>query len=173
MNTSDTIHLDLPAHLKYLNVLDSCVREMLMRDELSDEIIGSIQLAVHELCTNIVRHSYAGGDGRIQISITIAANHILVQTQDTGRQVLSLSPIHQPHADHPREGGYGLSLIHELMDEVTYQSRHGNAWSTSAHGVWEPHTAWHASSGGNIWRLIKYMPAVSSAPSAASSPEEV
>ena len=73
---SDTIRLDFPATHKYLNVLGACIHELLARVEgLAEPVVVSynIQLAVHEACTNIVDHAYAGMPaGRLNITLTLS-----------------------------------------------------------------------------------------------------
>jgi serine/threonine-protein kinase RsbW len=138
MNDSDVIRLDLPATHKYLNVLGACLGEMLTRAEGLDDptaLTYAVQLAVHEICANIVEHAYAGQPaGRIGVTVTLAAQprRLVVDLADTGR---SFDPAGVPEPDltEGQAGGYGLFLVRQLMDDVTY----------------------HPQPGGNHWRLAK------------------
>jgi len=127
MNESEhTFYLDLPASLRYLNVLSACIGALLERTEDVEEpaaLAYAIQLAVQELCTNIVQHAYEERpDGRFSVKLVLChePRQMVIEMQDHGR---SFDParVASPDFDRPRERGYGLFLLHSLMDEVSYQ----------------------------------------------------
>ena len=131
---ADVVRLDLPASHKYLNVLGACLAEVLGRVEgLADPAtsVYNVQLAVHEACTNVVDHAYAGRTGgRIRVTLTLATapGRLVVELHDTGR---SFDPagVAEPRLGEPQVGGYGLFLVRQLMDEVSYEPRpDGNRW---------------------------------------------
>lgn len=125
MSESDTVHLDLPADYKYLNVLGSCIAEMLARvEELAkpDEIIYNMQLAVHEVCVNIVKHAYNNNNSeRIRITLTVLQNprQFVVDLVDTGCS-FDPSGVSAPNLDDMQVHGYGLFLAQQLLHTVTY-----------------------------------------------------
>jgi serine/threonine-protein kinase RsbW len=138
----NTVQLDLPARLEYLSVLSVVLGELLQKkvDRLADagQIVYSVQLAIQEACTNIVRHAYeADSGGRILTTIALIDDplRITVRLVDTG-QWFDMDSVPEPDLDNPQVHGYGLFLIHQLMDEVSYQ-RDGES---------------------NVWRLVKYLP---------------
>lgn len=135
MNQLDTIHLGLPATNKYLNVLAECLTGMLARiDELPERetTIYNIRLAVHEHCTNIIDHAYAGQQpGRINMSFSVGESHLVIESHDSGQVTFDLSKTMAQRDSEPlqsllQERGRGLLLIHELMDEVEYHPQPGN-----------------------------------------------
>lgn len=132
MQASDLVRLELPANGQYLNLLAVCIGEMLSRvDGMTDpqQTIYNIQLAVHEGCTNIVDHAYAGISGRIVVTLTLNPNplQLIVELFDSGRPFTP--PDHQPIPGVPQVRGYGLFLMHEIMDDVKYESLAGhNCW---------------------------------------------
>jgi serine/threonine-protein kinase RsbW len=133
----DLIRLDLPATYKYLNVLSACIGSMLEHEAEHagmDLVIYNIKLATHEVCTNIVDHAYSGTSGRILINLSLAKDpkQFIVDLRDHG-QSFSMPEIYPPNQDEIQTSGYGLFLIHELMDQVVYDPRSRN----------------------NHWRLIK------------------
>lgn len=155
MDEPDTMRLDLPASYKYLDVLGGCIATLLQRiDTLAEPAatIYNVQLAVHEACVNIVEHAYAGQPAdRIQVLFTINDHtppcYLAVELHDTG-QSFDMESVPAPDLDDVHEGGYGLFLLHSLMDEVTYLPQPGN----------------------NRWRLVKYLPQETEAlPPAATS----
>jgi serine/threonine-protein kinase RsbW len=140
MQEIETIELNIPATHKYLNVVGACLAEVMTRiDDLPEAAIltYNVQLAVHEICTNIVEHAYQNtATNRIAMTISLAAQpqRLVVELRDTGR-AFDLAAVQTPTLDNPQEGGYGLFLVRELMDEVSYDPQPGN----------------------NRWRLTKYV----------------
>jgi serine/threonine-protein kinase RsbW len=134
----DEIALDIPAAYTYLNVISGCIAAAFERlEDLQDRktLAYQVQLAVHETCTNIVEHAYAGKYGRIQVvlSLPVKAGQLVIVIQDQGKS-FQFSGYTQPNLDEPQESGYGLVLIRQLMDEVTYQALPGvNQWRLVKH----------------------------------------
>jgi len=134
---TNTVRLELPATHKYLNVIGACIRAMLDREQGlpgQESLFYNIELAVHEACTNIVEHAYAGISGRIDIAFTLdeSLRQFIIELNDRG-QSFSLSDVVAPDLSQPQTSGYGLFLVNQLMDEVTYFPQPGN----------------------NRWRLVK------------------
>jgi serine/threonine-protein kinase RsbW len=133
LTRTNTVRLELPAIHKYLNVIGACIRAMLDREQSlpeQDSLFYNIELAVHEACTNIVEHAYAGISGRIDIALTLLEEprQFIVELHDRG-QSFNLADVVSPNLEQPQTSGYGLFLVHQLMDEVTYYPKPGdNRW---------------------------------------------
>jgi len=94
------------------------------RAGLSSEAIAEIALAVSEACTNIVRHAYAGQpEARIILTATDDDQWLTLHLRDFGRK-FDPSAYRPPDLDVLHEGGYGLFLIRQVMDEVRYITDH-------------------------------------------------
>ena len=138
MEQTAVIELGLPADYRFLNVLGVVIAAMLERIEglIEPEILSyNMQLVAQEACANIVDHAYADQiDGRIQISLTLeqAPRRLIIELGDTGRS-FDPADIPEPNLDEAQVGGYGLFLMHHLLDELTY----------------------HSQTDGNHWRLVK------------------
>lgn len=138
----EVIRLELPARYTYLHILSDCVADMLrLVAEIPDRetMTYNIQLAAHEICTNIMNHAYADthtGEGRIDISLTLHPWPLRfeIELHDTG---CSFDPdvVPTPLLQEAQIHGYGLFLVRTLMDTVTYTSQSGN----------------------NHWCLVKYL----------------
>lgn len=77
-------------------------------------------LALHEAATNVVRHGHGGGsDAPITLTVEPAPDHVVFVLQDSGRPN-PLWPYEPPARPSLDEGGYGLQIIHRVMDEVRY-----------------------------------------------------
>jgi serine/threonine-protein kinase RsbW len=131
----DIIRLDLPASLQYLNVLGACLQSILDRVEdlcQQEIVIYNIQLALHEICTNITLHAYAGQEDSSRIEIIFMLNtqenYLKIQLFDDGM------PFHEERVPEPdlEQGqihGYGLFLVRNLMDSVRYErQKNRNVW---------------------------------------------
>ncbi|MEZ4681161.1 MAG: ATP-binding protein [Caldilineaceae bacterium] len=125
MPRSDTIRIDLPAQYRYLNVVSACIRAVLERfpgDSISTEVVYHIQLAVHELCNNIVEHAYGHEEGQLQIRFCIPQDHqaLIIDLYDTGAP-FNPTAVVQPTLTAPQVEGYGLFLAHQMLDEIHYK----------------------------------------------------
>jgi serine/threonine-protein kinase RsbW len=134
---SNLIRLELPAAYRYLNILGSVVGALLERVEgveARDTVRYNIELALHETCTNVVEHAYGDQEGRISVVLTLEEQprRLVMDVSDTGRS-FDLSTVQEPDLEQPQTSGYGLFLVHRLVDTVSY----------------------HTENGKNRWRLIK------------------
>jgi serine/threonine-protein kinase RsbW len=136
-DVADGVWLNVPASYKYLNVVGACLGAVLERVEgieARDIVAYNVELAVHETCANIVQHAYAGRGGRIDVNIKLEQDpwQVIVEMHDTG-QPFDLGTVTKPDLNDAQVSGYGLFLVNELLDEVTYRPERGN----------------------NHWRLVK------------------
>jgi serine/threonine-protein kinase RsbW len=147
--------LDLPAGIEYLHVPGACLAALFEGDkDLSghQDLTYGLQLAVYEICANIVVHGYQlcapddapatdGALRRIRIVFTVAQQplRLVIDLYDTGCS-FDITQVPEPDMAEPQARGYGLYLIRQLVDEVVYEAQedgvHGNA---------------------NHWRLTKFL----------------
>ncbi len=132
----EVIRLDLPARYTYLHILSDCIADMLRQiDGVEDHemLTYNMQLAAHEACTNIVGHAYGGGstgDERIVISLALRPHprRLEIELRDTGK-AFNPDVIPSPNLEQAQIHGYGLFLMRNLMDTVTYTAQPGdNYW---------------------------------------------
>jgi serine/threonine-protein kinase RsbW len=131
MSAPVNIQLNVPATHQYLNVVGACIEALLSRCEgIADPESAkyNVQLAVQEVCANIVDHAYADQSGRINIAFDYADGVLTTTLSDQGCP-FDPSIVPTPDLDNPQEHGLGLFLVHQLMDQVTYTpSSSGNVW---------------------------------------------
>jgi len=125
IGAEDAIQLDLPASYKYLPVIGACLRALLEREQglAQREILAyNVELAIYEACTNIVEHAYDDAKGRLRATVTMLPDprRLVVDLYDTGTE-FDLSTVREPDLDEPQVQGYGLFLVHQLLDKVVYQ----------------------------------------------------
>lgn len=85
-----------------------------------DEIHGLLELAIHELCTNIVDHAYENIDGDIAIGVTRQGDVLEFEWSDRG-VAFDAEAAPEPSADSPTVRGYGLHIIKQIMSAVAYE----------------------------------------------------
>jgi serine/threonine-protein kinase RsbW len=91
---------------------------------LSDQVIADLQLAVDEVCANVLRHGYRGQGGELAVTIQPLRDAVRVTVQDWG---VAFDPqaVPEPDVATPLEqrplGGMGLYLVRQVMDEVLFE----------------------------------------------------
>lgn len=95
--------------------------------ELSDDLLGSIEIVAAEALNNIVEHAYPDTAGIIEIEITTDEKMVNFQIVDTGLEMpggrVPVGAIRDYPADPEQmpEGGFGWFLIHDLTAHLSYQ----------------------------------------------------
>lgn len=87
-----------------------------------EEGVSAIELALAEALTNVIQHAYQGdANQEIRLVLRIDDEKLTLTIRDFGRKFdpRAYTP---PDLETPSEGGYGVYLIHQLMDEVTYDT---------------------------------------------------
>jgi serine/threonine-protein kinase RsbW len=137
-----TLRLEIPALYDRLTILKDSLDLLFKRANWpggpeKDSLLHQIRLAIHENCTNIIEHAYHGQSGVIEVLYTLQKKpaRFIVDLYDHG-QSFDISIVTSPDLSQANNRGYGLFLIHQLMDEVSYDPLHGL----------------------NHWRLIKNLP---------------
>lgn len=97
--------------------------------------IYAVQMAVDEACSNIIEHGYGGeGNGDIVLQCQRIRGGVKVIIQDQGTPFdPSLVPIPDTEAplEERSEGGLGLFLMRQLMDEVSFDFAGGDHGDTN------------------------------------------
>ncbi len=124
------VEIDLPAQPQFLHIPGASIRALLggVEDlDVTETMLYNIELAVYETCTNVVNHAYGGAPGRIFVTLEFAEpeSRLTVSIRDTGKPF----DLAEATAEDPipgQIGGYGLFLMHQLMDDVIYTPEPGN-----------------------------------------------
>ena len=99
---------------------------------------GELELASSEIVTNILRHGYQGTRGEVRMDIELLPEGVAIDFFDDG-QPFDVTAINAPDLDSMLEGGYGLHIIRNCTDELTYEK---------------------GPSGGNHWHISKQVPPI-------------
>jgi serine/threonine-protein kinase RsbW len=96
---------------------DACGRAW---GEGDGEAIALLELAAHEAATNVIRHAYQGEGGRpIELVIDVNDEQACVTILHRGRD-FDPDAVRPPDFDGSREGGFGLYLIMQSVDDVSF-----------------------------------------------------
>jgi serine/threonine-protein kinase RsbW len=85
--------------------------------------IYKIKAAVDEACTNIIQHSYRKKKGSINIRLDSDDTKITIYMKDAGKAFKPKKARRRTPDEIinvQKEGGLGLSMIEQIMDEVRY-----------------------------------------------------
>ena len=125
---------ELNASSEVLSPFRKELRQILTHARWEKKTTEEILLAVDEALTNIIRHAYQDGKGKMAVSVTVADDRIEIVLEDWGKK---FDPTQVPSPELPRNrpGGLGVHFIRTIMDQMVYED---------------------PGSGGNRLRLIKY-----------------
>jgi len=105
---------------RLLSVIRATTGQMALIAGFESQQVEHLKLAVDEVCTNIIRHTYkAEPDQKMVLVFTLLDNGIKVDIQDFGKKV-------DPHIFRMRStprskpGGLGLFLIESMVDDIEF-----------------------------------------------------
>lgn len=127
MSNKNRVKLDVPASMKYLNVVSASIAAIMEHLNIQGDLETTtyeIQLAVHEICTNIIEHAYKNdAEQRIELEISIiqtSSDSLSITLFDYSGIAFIASDVKIPDIEALQERGLGLMLVNQIMDEVTY-----------------------------------------------------
>ena len=108
LTLGDELHLSLPARPGTLKPLRNLLRRWLREGGATEAEISDILVAAGEACANVVRHAPAGDPAILELD-SRRDGDISITVRNQGRWRTG---------SRPDDGGRGLAIIEELMDEV-------------------------------------------------------
>jgi serine/threonine-protein kinase RsbW len=121
----DTVNnsLEIAADLFAVRELGPWLRDLvssIVPEHDSDEVVGPIELALHELCINVVEHSYRGTAGSIQLSGERVADQLVFAVCDFGF-AFDGDPGKVRDTQEHTIRGYGLAILQQLAASLAYE----------------------------------------------------
>jgi anti-sigma regulatory factor (Ser/Thr protein kinase) len=113
--------LELKGDPQELSSFRRDLRTLLHEGGLNEKASGEVVLAVDEVVTNIIRHAYQGGKGKIEVGFLDRPDYIKISIRDFGRK-FDPTKASDPELPPTRPGGLGIYLTKRLVDEVKYDS---------------------------------------------------
>lgn len=89
-------------------------------EDVDDDLLGRIELAVHELLVNCIVHGTTSDDV-VDISVSRRAGSIVFELRDRGSNVFDSEAV-EPRTDgHVAIGGYGLMIVEKVCSDLRYR----------------------------------------------------
>jgi len=87
---------------------------------LAETVVSQLELAITEALSNIMRHAYRGRtDQRIQLDIEAFADRLVLRLHHLG-ETFDPSAVKRPAFDGTEDGGFGMYIIEQSVDNVRY-----------------------------------------------------
>ena len=116
MIASDT--LTIPSRTTAIDDARRWARSQLAAAGASEESIWAVEMALTEALANVMEHSYRGDESqRVELALELHEDRLELTIVDFG-EPFDAGSYRPPDLDAAQAGGYGVHLIHELMDEV-------------------------------------------------------
>lgn len=124
------IEIRLPSRADYLGAVRSVLKGLLeecLEVKLPEDEAARIQIALQEALINVVRHAHKNDASKtLVVGLEATPERLVIEVEDFGP---GLPPPERrppdPDPSKPREGGYGLFIMRETMDEVRSERRDG------------------------------------------------
>ena len=122
--------LTVPAKVEFLEEVNDFVERQLEPWDCAPALLFQIRLAIEEIFVNIASYAYAPKDGEAEIRCEVleAPLRVVIQLLDSG---VPFDPLAREDADTSkealmgREGGLGILLVKNTMDDVRYTYEDG------------------------------------------------
>ena len=122
--------ITIPAEAKNLDAVVAFVFDELRPFNCSQKILLQVRLAIEEIFINIVSYAYHPETGLADIRCEVLQEplRVVIQFLDGG---IPFDPLAKEDADlspealEEREGGLGIFLVKQTMDEVRYSHENG------------------------------------------------
>ena len=124
----EPVVLELPSETAALPRVRAALRELARDAEgvpLAARELAEVELAVHEACTNAIRHAHrCDASKTIRVEMRRREDALEVLVRDRGAP-FDIDSFQAPAPEALQEGGYGISIMKSWMDEVTLSRENG------------------------------------------------
>lgn len=120
--------LTVAARLDSITSICEAVASAAQEAGFDDRTAYACELAVCEACENIVVHGYGQDpEGTIDAAITSQPGQLTVELRDRAEPFDPAAVQTEPPDPQvePTIGGFGLYIVHKVMDEIDYERREG------------------------------------------------
>ena len=125
------LHVALTSELLSVRQAAERLRSVLAAGGCGAEALAEIERCGVEAMNNVIEHGYGLREGLpVELSLWWRVDGLVIELRDEGtpipEEALASASLPSVETDDPRElpdRGWGLGLLHELMDEVRYEAR--------------------------------------------------
>lgn len=116
MSGRPLLRINVPARAEAMAEMRRALTQTLDRLHLATRERERMVLAVHEACTNVIRHAYRGcGTGSIGLCVERVRGQLRIRLRDHAPPV-DPNCVKPRNLDECRPGGLGINIIDETMD---------------------------------------------------------
>jgi serine/threonine-protein kinase RsbW len=116
MNGDHAIRLTIPAKPEYISLCRLALTGLSRVQELGDETLADLKLAITEACSNSVRHAYGEGGGVVEVVYALEPDRLVIEVTDSG-EGFDLDERRPVEEGDLSEGGLGIAIIRSVADE--------------------------------------------------------
>lgn len=127
MNKASAV-IEIASELGEIEAIKNFLKQNLQALPVTEEEHFQIELALTEICLNIIHYAYPENRGTIQVKFWTEGPQVFLEIRDNG---VPFDPSQSPTPDieelirNRKKGGLGIYLSRELMDGFVYR-REGN-----------------------------------------------
>lgn len=118
---------NFPSSTRHLDDVRRFVEAHAVQAHLPEPTVEGFKIAVDEACTNVIKHAYRGEEGHaFTVIVVVDDDRFTVRIRDEGvafQQHLYREPDIFEAARRRRPGGFGVHIMHRLMDQVEYRTQ--------------------------------------------------
>ena len=129
---SKTIRLAIDSDLEQVSLVGMAINKMCSLIPFLDTQSDQIELCVVEAVNNCIEHAYGNEKGhQVEITFTLDPDRLVIDVCDTGKPMerelmeprnISALQIDPGDLESIAEEGRGLSIMNEIMDDMTYRT---------------------------------------------------
>jgi serine/threonine-protein kinase RsbW len=121
MNHSRAVRLTIPARPEYIALCRLALAGLSRTNDLDDELVADLKLALTEACSNSIRHAYPEGGGTVEVLYELLPDRLVIEVADDGA---GFAPSErQPEEGELSEGGLGMAIMRAIADELELGAR--------------------------------------------------
>ena len=122
--------IKVPAKLESLDTVNDFIAGLLAPRNCADKTLFRLRLAIEEVFVNIASYAYYPGEGEAEVCCEVLEDpaRVMIRFVDSGTP---FDPLAREDADlseealMSREGGLGILLVKNTMDDVQYAYENG------------------------------------------------
>ena len=126
---ANTHTMTIPSSTRFLEEVREFVTTHAVQAGFNETTVEQMKMVVDEACTNVIEHSYNGQSGQpIDISIHVDPEKLVVVIRDKWKEFdrkAYVEPDLLKFAKAKKSGGFGVHIMHKLMDAVEYRHHGG------------------------------------------------
>lgn len=105
---------------KNLKEIRDFLENFLQRNNIREDNIFILKLALDEVCQNVIRYSYREEPLPLEITLNIEKDNLVISIRDFAKQKTTLEDFKPRDLDDIKAGGLGTTLIKNAVDEMYF-----------------------------------------------------